>query len=289
MKYIIRKNWLSTADFIIKNRMIIFPFVIIAFVETIALELIYFSVRSPISLVMNPIIRKFFGEEFLHYPVNLVLLSRLFYYAQMVIYILLGVFLTATSVTLFKNIKAALPIKANAIIRTLSRRYILFIGYGITMIVFIVLIKRMDIFIFSKVMRLVSKLLPQISPKLSYTCLTVFLFLTNIILQTLVMLTVPIMVIQGKSLPRAMAKSIYLGIRNFRTIFALISLPFLIYLPSMLLKSFSVELAGRTFPEINLYITAFGIVISIFVDSFLIICVSQFLLDKEGTASVGAA
>lgn len=72
-----------------------------------------------------------------------------------------------------------------------------------------------------------------------------------------------------------------MGFRDFLKIFALIFLPFLVFLPVTLLKSGSFQLAVKTFPEIHLYITAVEIIASIFIDCFLVVCASKFLLDKE--------
>ncbi len=281
MGYSIRKNWISSFVLIKKKPVILLPFVIIAFFECLALELIYFSSRKPISVFANPIIRKFFGEGFIHYPNNLLLLPKLFYYAQVAVYIFLAILLTAISINIFKNIRMGLPLKANALIKNALKRYLSFVIFGIIIIFFMILMKRADVFIFTKFIRFASKYMPQAANKLYFIGLSFFLFLSNVILLVFSVLTVPLIVIQKKSLFKALIRSIYLGFRNFFSIFGLIFLPFLVYLPLMLLKSGAPQLINKTFPEINLYITAAGIVIALFIDCFIVICASQFLLDKE--------
>lgn len=281
MSYNIRKNWVASFGLIIEKPIVILPFIIIAFLESLALELIYFSSRKPLSYIVNPIIRKFSGEVFVHYPGNLLILPKLFYYAQIVIYIFIGVLLTAVSVNIVKNIRMTLPLKAKALINNAFRRYISFFVFGAVVIVFMLLLKKVDIFIFAKGMGLVSKHLPQILLKLSPFILTLFLFLSNIILQTFLVLAVPIIVIKKESLFKALGSSINLGWRNFVTIFTLIFLPFLVYLPITLLKTGSSRLINKTFPEINLYIAAAGIILTALVECFVVVCASQFLLDKE--------
>ncbi|MDP3789263.1 MAG: hypothetical protein Q8R48_02550, partial [Candidatus Omnitrophota bacterium] len=70
MKYNIRKNWISTFEALSNNPVIFTPFIFIAFLECLVLEISYFSARFPLSSIFAPIIRKFFGEQFLHYPGN---------------------------------------------------------------------------------------------------------------------------------------------------------------------------------------------------------------------------
>ena len=105
MKYSITKNWMSSLELMAKRPVVMLPFIIIAFLEGIALELIYFATRFPLSAVANPIIRKFFGEPLIHYPGNLLILSKLFYYTQIVLFASIGTTLTAMAVNMFKNIK----------------------------------------------------------------------------------------------------------------------------------------------------------------------------------------
>ncbi len=282
-KYDIRKNWLETLDLIKEKPVVIMPFIIVAFLEALALELIYFSTRYPISLIANPITRKFFGEAFLHYPGNMVLLPRLFYYAQVVIYVSVGVFLTAISVNMFKNIKAGLPLKTNALVKNALKNYFSFFIYGLIIVILLFAIRKSGLFIFPKIVRLSMKLIPGIPEQVYYSCLTLSLFFINLIVQTFLILTVPIIVIDKNGLIKALVKSIYLAVRNFLNIFGLLLLPFLIYLPLTLLKSFSIELVDKTFPEINLYITLAGVIITVFLDSFIILCISEWLLDyREG-------
>lgn len=277
----IRKIWSSALEVMAKNPVIIMPFVFIAFFESLSLELIYFSARTPISFIANPIIRKFFGETFIHYPDNMALLPRLFYYQQIAVYIFAGVFLTAISINIFKNIKEGLPVKTGALIKNALRNYSSFFIYGIIIITLMFSLQWVNTFALSKFLRLLAKFLHYMPQQIFYPCLMLFSFLTNVILQVFLILTVPIMVIEKKPLLKAAWKSITTGFRKFFTIFGIIFLPFLAYLPVTLLKGFSANLADKTFPEINVYVVGLGIVISIFLDCFVIVSVSQWLLNNR--------
>jgi hypothetical protein len=281
MRYKIRKNWSETLGIMAKNPIILMPFVFIAFFELLALEFLYFSSRFPLSYITNPIVRKFFGENFIHYPGNLVILPRLFYYEQVVIYIFAGAFLTAMAVNIFKNIKGGLPVKMKAMGRNILKRYASLMIYAILISVLVVILQKADIFIFSKAMRLLSRLLPVSIAPLYGIGLTLVLFLSNLIMQTFLIATIPIMVIEKAPLLKALARSVMLGLRNFPTVFTLILLPFFIYLPIILFKSFSAQIMNKTSPEVILYVTVAGIMLTIFLDSFVIISVSQFLLDRK--------
>lgn len=281
MKYHIRKNWIESFELIVKRPIIIMPFVIISFFECLALEFVYFSTRSPISLLMKPVIRKFFGDAFIHYPGNLMMLPKLFYYMQVAIYIALGVFLSAISINIFKNIKEGLPVKINALTKNAVKNYISFSLYGVLIVVMIFLFRKADVFLFTKMMKLIARFMPQIPHGPFYLLLTLFLFVSNILLQVFFLLTVPAIVIEKRSLISAVWRSLSLSIRNFFTVLPLVFLPFLAYLPVTILKVFSTQLIDKTFPEITFYVTLFGIATSAIVDCFVFICISQFLLDIQ--------
>jgi len=256
------------------------PFIITAFLEGLALEVIYFSPRRPLANLFNPVVRKFFGPAFVHYPGNLLVLPKLFYYAQVAVYIFIGVFLMSIAVNIVKNIRQGLPLRADALVKNATRSYLSFFVFGLIMIGAMLLLKKVDIFIFTKFLNLVSAHLPQVLLKLSPYILTLFLFFSNIILQTFLVLTIPIIVIEKGVVLTAVVRSIGLGFRNFISIFTLISLPFLIYLPITLLKTGAAKLVDKAFPEMNLYIAILGIILTVFMECFIVVCASQFLLDK---------
>ncbi len=277
MKYNIRKNWIDTFEFIKSKPVVLLPFVIIAFLESLALELTYFYSRFPLSKIAGPIIKKFFGEGYMHYPGNLILLPKIFYALQVTIYILFGVLLTGACVNIFNSLKENLPIRAKAVLKNALKHYVAFILYGVLMMALFLLLRKAEVTLFSKIVRFAGRYLP-VPQEFYQFSISAILFLSNIILQVFFVLTVPILVLEHRAILKAIFRSIYLGARNFFTIFSLLFLPFLLYLPISLLKSFSTELISRTFPEITVYITAIGIVAAIYIDCFVIISVSQFLL-----------
>ena len=284
MRYKIQKNWISSLGLIKRKPVLMLPFVIIAFFEALALELIYFSSRPPLSALTGPIIKKFFGEDFLHYPANLFLLPKLFYYAQVAIYIFISAAMIAISVTIFKNIKMNIPLKAGAILKATLKRYGAFVLFGVISILLIYALKKVDMFVLNKGARFAFRYIPNIVDKLYFIISTLYMFLSNVIFQVFVVLTIPIMIIQKKPFFAAFAGGIRLGFKNFITICALIFLPFLLYLPVVLLKSGAPQLVNKTFPGINIFIILAGVVFAVLVDCFIAICTSQFLLDKEGPA-----
>ena len=283
MKYSIKKNWVASFEVILNNPVLLLPFVFIAFFETLTLELIYFSTRFPLSAIAAPIIRKFFGEAHLHYPAHLVIIPSIFYYVQIGIYITVGAFLTAISVNIFKNVKEKLPVRANAMVRNAAKRYGAFLLYGVIFMALMAALQPFDKFILVKAVHLAQKIAPRISGQLISIGSTIFLFLTTFLLQAIFIASIPFMVLEKKPVFKAIFSSMALFIRNMFTVIGLIALPFLSYLPLVILKGVSRQLVDATFPEIVLAVTLAGSIASIFVDSFMLVCICRFITDRQKT------
>lgn len=287
MKYIVQKNWLETFDLLKKNSIILLPFILIAFFEILILEFIFFSSRYPIVLVAGPVIKKFFGEGFLHYPSNILVIPKIFYYLQVALYISIGVFLNALALNIFKNVKEKLPIKAKALVKNASKNILSFVIYGVMIVIVITLIRKADIFLYAKSLRLISKVIPQIPANLDYVGFTLVLFFTNLIGQVFFISAIPYMVLEKKPLWKAVASSIATGFKSFIPLFKLVFLPFIIYLPIVFLKSFAPQIANTTFPEAVVLILIIGSMVSVFIDSFVALCVGQFIIDKGSSVRAG--
>ncbi|MFH1876689.1 MAG: hypothetical protein ABH865_07340 [Candidatus Omnitrophota bacterium] len=281
MKYSIKKNWGASLKVIAEKPAIILPFIIIAFLQVLALEILYFFPRWPLSAVAQPIVRKFFGEMYLHYPGSIFILPNLYYYFEVGIFIIFGVVLSAVSINIFKNVKTKVPLTPAALVKNALKKYVSFVLYGILLIGLTVLMERGDRFLYAKVMRFAAQHFPNAVPKFYTLGLSLFLFVSSVIMQVFLVLTVPLIVLEKKSFFTALGRSIFLGFRHFFRILALISLPFLVYLPIILIRTGLPVLANKTFPEIVVVVSVVSILIAMLLDCFLVLCASQFLWDTE--------
>ena len=280
------KIWIESFELIAKHPIILFPFITAAFLEGLAVEFVYFSSRKPLVSIFGPIVRKFFGEGYLHYPGHLLLLPNFFYYVQVVIYVCLGALLAGISMNIFKNIKEGLPLKLRALVMNGFKQYEAFFIYGAIIIAMSLVVKEVDTFVYVKGFKLILKHLPVNITKLFYPCLTTILFLTTTFLQALLILYIPLIVIQKKPILKAFGLSIWMGLVNIFKLFTIVLVPYLLYLPVVLLKIFLPLVMDKTVPEISLYITGLGIVLAIFVDCFVYVCAGNFLLEKEKNRKV---
>lgn len=282
LRYNIRRNWVDVAGLIGKHPVVLLPFLYVAFFELLILETAYFASMRPLAVLTAPIIRKFLGEEFLHYPGSIYAVPQLFYYADMAIYIFLSVYMTAVSVGMFKKIKAGLPVKVGAVAGSVSKRYAALVLFGTLMIGLMVAAKKVDMLVLKKLVNMAGQTVSYGMIVNGYLLLLpLSIFIVTAVLQAFTIITVPAIVMRGTSFLQAVRKSVSFGLRNFFTLFSLIFVPFLAYLPVIALKSRATELSARSFPGLCILLTAAGVLVSVIVDPFILLCASQFLLDTE--------
>ena len=279
MKIRVRDIWISSIEIMSKKPVVLAPFAIIAFLELLALELLYFAPQKPLMYLANPIIRKFFGPSYTHYPNNLLILPKFFYVAQLAIYIIFGVFLSAITVSLVKNIRRKLPLTMKAVLRNNYARYASYLMYGIFIALVVYFSRKGSIYLFSKFFAFVSSHIPMTISKYLPILLPPALYIANIIINVFFILVIPIIVIKRSMLIKAIGESIYYGFRYFLKLFVLMFVPYLLYFPIALLKNFPGTIATRVHPEALLWISVLGIVMVMFIECFIVVCVSQFILN----------
>ena len=275
------KTWFSSYNFIKEHPVVLAPFIVIAFLECSILEAAYFCARKPLLFVFGPIVKKFFGEQFLHYPANLMLMPKLFSFGQMVIYVLASVFLTAVAIQIFLNINSGHPVIAKAIVKNTAKKYMALVGYGLIYIVILLISQHLEGAAFLKAAKFISKRLFGVPNELFAIASSLLLFFAAVFTQVFLVLVIPTIVTERKRLIAAVVESISLGLRNFLKLFGLLLLPLFFYVPVLLMKDFLAIVMDKTFPEISLCIMLLNIVMAIFIDCFIAIFATQFLLETR--------
>lgn len=116
-------------DTFVIHPVIFLPYLIIAFIQLLILEILYFAPRFPLSGFFNPIVRTIWGEEFIHYPNNFVILPKLFQYAQVPLYIFVSSFLIAVSIASIALINDGEHVKFSLSCRKVLPQYVhIFVG-----------------------------------------------------------------------------------------------------------------------------------------------------------------
>lgn len=271
-KFSIFAVWRKLAGITRKNPVILTPFLWIAFFDALLLLVLFLAPRFPFSPVLAPIVRAFWGERFLHYPANFLVLPRFFYTMRLFLGVIIGSFLTGVAVSLIhQSEEGDVPLWWFGIRKAVSMYIRLIIIWGILLAVYFLTVK---IFTFLDPF--------LISRKIIYGKN----FLLGVSIQMLFIFTIPAIIIENKKIPGAIIRSLAF-VKNFPvTIFIFIAIPSIMLVPMDYLQIKLPVLMGRFFPEVTLYVLGGKIFVITIID-FVITASATVLLLLQRKVEAG--
>ena len=260
------------------------PFIIFAILESLALILVFLSPRKPFDIVFAPPIRAFWGERFLHYPANFLLLSRLAGISRMFLAVIYSSLLTGAAVSMVSSYYTKKQAKLkDAFILALKKYASLFIIVLLFILIYYFSIKAINSGALKYFAKHQGRLL-FLSPKLWISViLPVFNFIFAILIQSIFTYAIPALIRDKVNLFKALAKSLRVFGRYFLQTIVLVGLPLLIYIPILILNYNTAFLINRLFPEFILIVLFSGIIVSsLIIDPLITVSTAVFyLLSKE--------
>ncbi|MBU3933224.1 MAG: hypothetical protein KKH11_00960 [Candidatus Omnitrophica bacterium] len=263
MKLAIR-IWKETFETLLKNPIILLPFLIVGLFDIVLLILIYLAPQPPFSALLAPPIRAFWGEQFLHYPVNLFLIPRLFNYGHIISTAVIGVLMTGLAIGMLKDAREGVrPGILFNLIKSIK-------AYLSLVVIWAVLFG---------LVTLIFKGLPFALQLKQRTALQVALyasFLISIFIEVIFIYAMPAVMIEKKRAWAAIKRSITFAKGIFLPTLFLVAIPMLIYIPMIALRGKLPVLMNKLFPEVVLISLGLGIIVSVITDC-LITCSTAIL------------
>ncbi|MBU4306107.1 MAG: hypothetical protein KJ893_10895 [Candidatus Omnitrophica bacterium] len=260
---------------------IVYPFAIIAVIEVIGLLLIFAALQPPFVKYSMPIIERFWGAKFLHYPLILLLLSHLHYYFQTVVAVFCGAFASGMTISAFKQYKQEKFITLRSAARDALHSYWHLLA--INLIVF-ALVQCAFVFKRQAVFKMILAMRNHFGDEGNWMLIhaTAALFIGAVV-QSLFVFAQPAVVIEGKNFISAIFKSLILTLKNLWVTFVLVIFPLSLFLPIALLKNKLLFLMQRFVPEVIFLVLAAGILLSFFLNAGITIMVSAgyFIIKDE--------
>lgn len=261
---------------IVKKYPVVFvPFIFIALCDAAALAWLFFSPREPVSVVMAPIISRFWGEPFLHYPANFLLLPNLYGYAKNLVDLTFGVLFTAVSISMITQAfsKGSSPQWFHGLQKGLRYYLRLAILWGLTMGLVIVSLRAFD--------RYAAPLIgfPGVSPAVS--------FIISIGIQAIFVFAIPAVVIENRKVFRAVKRSLEILKHHPQETFFMVFLPSLLLVPALTVNL--PALMDKFFPEVTLLVMGARILLVILTDFLITAGVTVLFLrhrERYGTGRI---
>lgn len=93
----------SFLNLVFTHPRVFIPFLVMGLIQIVILLLVFLSPQTPMSVFIGPPIRTFFGEAYLHYPNDLILLPKIFQNLQIPLDMLLGPLIAGCTVVLIAS------------------------------------------------------------------------------------------------------------------------------------------------------------------------------------------
>jgi hypothetical protein len=261
---------------------IYFPLIWLTFINFLILELLFFANRVPLNVFFDPIVGRIWGEQYLHYPMNLVLLPKLFYYVQMFVYLLFGSFLLAVAAHMVAaanndervNFKLSLKKTFPSYIHIFFSSILSFLFFEVLNWGYELVIKRaLKIQSTDGIYFWIKKAVMVGIP------FTQFIFC--IIITILLAYVVPIIVVERKKIIAALIQNFKMVFSSFWTTCAIVIIPTIFYVPILLMRNNMAFLVERTSPEVQLVVIALGVTITVIINTFVLITTTTYYLYKK--------
>ncbi len=263
--------WKEAGSIIGRRPTIALPFIIGCLVNVAVIFLLYLAPQRPILSILGPPIRVFFGEQFLHYPNNFILLPKLFSYAEIVTAALFGMLMTAVGVGMIADVKRG--VRASFfinLIRAFKRYFALFSVWLLTF----------------GLITGVSKLMPFVlkpinSKGVGFLVISIY-FVMNILINLIFVYSIILIIVKRKKLIPALKQGVVLFTKLFVPTALLAVLPSLLYLPVLVLKTKVYFFINNIFPEMILIVLLIGAGLVAFIEFIIYLSLTILFINKEG-------
>ena len=260
--------WKGMIGVLRKRPGVVVPFVVGAIFSGVGLWVLYLAPARPMSIVLAPPIRAFFGEKFLHYPFSIFLLPKLFYYAQLALGATIGVLMTGLAIGMFKNAYEEKGLKGKDNLVNSFKRY--FSLFGVWVIMFSLS------FLSGKLIKgLCSGLFPQLLTALLTYIIAMFA-------QIVFIYAMPIIIIEKGKFLSALKQGLLFLKKFFIASVVLTMVPSLLYIPLVVSTHYLPKLIKTFSPEIVIVYLVLGILVA-FIIEILITCSTTLLYLNEGS------
>jgi len=275
----------GSVNTIVDHPVILIPFLTVAFIQLLVLEILYFSPRFPLSSFFNPIIATLWGGRFTHYPFHLMILPKLFQNIQVLIYIFITGYFIAVAVMLISAINGGHNMRFKHACRETLGRYVhIFSGALISFGVFFGLYK---LYHYALNMLLQSSSVDGVFFTVKFILkngASLANVLIGIFVTTLFAFVFPIIIIEKKKVFSAIGLNFKNLWGSFWYVFAIVLIPTLFYLPVFLLRTNMGQIAGATFPEMRVVALAVSVLVTMFIDVTVYTAITTYYLLKRERA-----
>lgn len=257
----------ETRNIVVKNPVILLLFFVLAVIDYINLTALFLSHSFPFSKVLAPIIRRLWGDRFLHYPDNLFLLPKLFGYAHVLVLLTFGLFVTAVTIKLIQgDMTAKSKMSSLDAAGVALKKY-----FGMALIWLVSFFG----------MRGIGRLITDHMQDMLLLQIIVF-WVVFLIIQVLLSFLFPALVSAEKGFFKPVMDGIFSAVKNFWLLLKLLVVPVGLSVGMSFLKAFAPAFIHIN-PELILVVMIVSIAVSVAVDLFITTATAVSFLKIKGS------
>ncbi|MBI5150115.1 MAG: hypothetical protein HZA28_05005 [Candidatus Omnitrophica bacterium] len=269
----------------VANPVILFPFITTAFIQLLVLEVLYFSAQFPLVYFFGPVISRFYGETYLHYPQHLLILPQWLQTSQYLIFIFINGFLIAVAIEIIKNINLGKKTSFPDALRVTLPQYVHVCIAAILSFVLYFGLANLHGAVIARALHIRSQggVFYWIKAAVVYSAPYINL-LIGVLVTAIFAFVLPIIVIERKKVFAAIIENFKHMKSSFGFIFPIVLVPTLFYIPILLLQTNLSAVASLTFEGIRLLCLVLGIFVMALIDATVYTAVTtHYLLKKENS------
>jgi hypothetical protein len=270
----------TTYNTILIHPVILFPFCLMAFIQLLLLEILFFMPRQPLVNLFAPLIIRSHGEGYIQYPYNFVLLTNWFNQIQIPLYVIFNSFFLGAMILIIHQINDDRPVDLKEVFRGMLSRYV-HLMLAAALAVFLIVKFNSFYHIFARD-SLANPQTPVFLRKIIFHGDNLVHLFISVWVTALLAFMVPIIVIEKKNILQAAALNFKNLLRSWGHIFVLVLLPALLYVPVSLLKMSWKNPETLVVPECMGLLLIGGTLILLFIEAIQYTAVTTYYLFQQG-------
>lgn len=239
----------------------VLPFLIMGVMDFVALYLLYLAPQRPVSIVLAPPVRAFWGGQYLHYPMNLFLLPKLHTYAHMFLLATLGILTTGCGIAMIQEAGAARTPRLFSGLALAFKRYVSLLIIGVV------------VFLISFFLANVSTM---VAAPLAYG-----IYFFHIVMQIIFLYAMVAVTVNKSTVVVAVKQSVALVKRCVIPTLLIAAIVLALYLPVMFLKQNLPFFIKKSSPDVVMVVLSINIIVTVIIEVITTFLVTRLFLEQE--------
>ena len=275
----------TSFNVLVSHPIILVPLIVAALIHIFILEILYFAPRFPLSILFAPLIRQSAGEMFLHYPYNFILMARWYYTLQVPLYILFNSYFLAVSVVIIQIINNDQGVDIQSIYQRVFRRYGHIFLAALLSIGALVFCNHAYLALIREL--LAAPLVGRMGERMNWLIISLLPYLSlllAVVITTLFAFVIPVIVLENKGIWDALRENFRIIRKSFWFVFSVLFLPYLLYIPFLLLRMDTTILDLLRIPDAMIIVLGVAVCAMLIVEAIQYTAITlYYLLWKETT------